>query len=182
MIPWCQILAWLQPAGLVVDGIGVVILTRDLFPDYNLWKSRQLMAVLSPQVSAAYQSGQDGLRTADDPPSGYSTAPVDQLATLAFVSAIKASAVPLDLEGWQRQLSRSIQALHPFNPFRWRKVPSDLAGFYEVYSSHSAELLNHEMFEGQAPRQPVYRAAVILILGFALQLLASLPPLTAPCL
>ena len=174
MEQWCGIVAWLQVSGLLLDGAGVAILTIDLLPDFNGHRARARLGELRAELWRIVQSGMDALRGPGDPPGLRSEATLEQYAPDQFAKFVRAATVRFDLERLQWMLLRAKLARDPLSPLGGiERVPADLENFHRRFSSFCGTL--EIEWPGDRWRPPLYLGILVVIGGFALQLVGSVP-------
>lgn len=166
-----DIVPWFPVLGMVVEGIGVAIVTLDVLPEFNRYRADRLSTALTQKLQTIIRAGQDASRLPTDPQCGYSIAPIDQyLPEMAAKDIMAAPA--LDLESLQRDIRRVERALNPFR--RPRPVPGDVLGLYTRYQNLIWNMRSDDL-RPRGQRPPLWLGVGLLVIGFAVQLVAAWP-------
>jgi len=148
------LIPWLAPAGLIADILGFLLLAWDILPEYRLYRLRRLNdvshALDGEDIEAIVRYGQEP----DDP--------------------LRALAVEM------RYLSSVDHLRFRVGIPRWRK--ECLSSLDETWLARSREEVTNaidakERELGKRWRPPLLFGICLVILGFVLQFLGSLPPL-----
>lgn len=180
---WCGVIEWMQFIGLLMDALGVVFFTMDVLPDFNTHRARTLLWPVKRKFQEILNAGVDSGRVPSDIRLGDSALEMHQYPSESFAMHVHASLSPVNIEEIQRLLRRVEAALNPlgFLDRRNAPFPTDVAGLHKLYAELFSLTDGFDASPGSRNRWPLHWAAGLLILGFFVQAVGSLPSSVVGC-
>lgn len=181
---WCDLLVWMQFVGLLMDAAGVLLFTLDVLPEFNTHRAYELLWPVRRKLEALISGSAAMNASADGLVIGRPAIQLHEYKSEVFAEIVHSSVSQLNLEEMQRLLRKVESALDPLGFLGPRNAPfpTDVEGVHRLYAELVRRTDGFENAPGSRNRWPLHVAALLLILGFVIQAVGSLPTSVVGCL